>query len=596
MMRHNNKSKKIAGLFLFLVKESYDAIPVYYMVNLLLGIVHAFALVANTWMTQRFFDSMTKAVVGEGVNVYIPAFMLALAVILTQVIHGVHNYGLDILSKKMEKYRTIKLNKKTSLLSAIDYENPETLDTISQANKGVMNAFWFEQIILAILSFYLPYLLFMAVYLFKINPYLPLSLIIVFLPVMATQIIRSNIYSTLEEAIAADNRKYKYYEGVLCDKAYLKETRLLGAFKYFHKIYMETLEALNGKQWAADKKSGGWELFMKTLTLAGYFVILMMLVFLLIDGAITAGAFAAIFASMGMVFMMMEQIICRHIGSITRNLGTVESYHSFMNLAERDGHISTLPKDGNIVLKNVSFSYPKAEKKSLKDISLEIKQGSTVAIVGKNGAGKSTLMRLISGIYLPTEGRVLYGDRDIKTVKPKALFENIAAVFQHYQKYQMTLHENVSISDSEQTSGNGIKASLEKAGIHVENRTFPEGYDTMLSREFDGVDLSGGQWQRIAIARGHYRQHDIIILDEPTAAIDPIEESHIYRQFAHISKGKTAFIVTHRLGSAKIADRIIVMDNAEIVEDGTHDALMAKKGLYHTMFTAQSKWYDELSE
>ena len=154
----------------------------------------------------------------------------------------------------------------------------------------------------------------------------------------------------------------------------------------------------------------------------------------------------------------------------------------------------------------------------------------------------------------------------------------------------MTLAENIRISQS--GNSDDIIAALDKAGVEwTDAEAFPGGVDTMLSREFDGVDLSGGYWQRVAIARGLFRRHEIIVLDEPTAAIDPIEESKIYRQFAEMVKGKTSVIVTHRLGSARIANRIAVMDAGKIVDIGTHDELMLRRGLYADMYAAQAEWY-----
>jgi ATP-binding cassette subfamily B protein len=194
------------------------------------------------------------------------------------------------------------------------------------------------------------------------------------------------------------------------------------------------------------------------------------------------------------------------------------------------------------------------------------------------------------GLYAPTEGKVMLNGMDTSLVNSKSAFSGLSGVFQKFQRYQMTLFDNVRISDSR--SSDEIADALEQAGVALESASFPDGSETMLSREFGGVDLSGGEWQRVAIARGLYRTHALVVLDEPTAAIDPLEETLIYRKFIEISKDKTAVIITHRLGSAKIADRVIVMDKGRILDIGTHGELLAKCGLYAEMYNAQAVFYE----
>jgi len=223
---------------------------------------------------------------------------------------------------------------------------------------------------------------------------------------------------------------------------------------------------------------------------------------------------------------------------------------------------------------------------------LSIADGETVAIVGENGAGKSTLVRLLTGVYRPSGGWVKVGGLDTLETTPASVYRNISGVFQKYQRYKMILSENVAISDT----GSGasaaeieteIETALREAGAELDGVEL----NTMLSPEFDGIDLSGGQWQRLAIARGLYRKNDFIVLDEPTAAIDPIEETRVYSQFQKLAEGKCAVIVTHRLGSAKLAHRIIVMDAGEIVDMGTHEELLSRRGKYADMWSAQAVWY-----
>jgi ATP-binding cassette subfamily B protein len=251
----------------------------------------------------------------------------------------------------------------------------------------------------------------------------------------------------------------------------------------------------------------------------------------------------------------------------------------------------TISKKEGITLEGAGFRYLGAEADSLKNITLKIKPGETIAIVGENGAGKTTLVKLLTGLYKPTAGSVKIGETDTNAASYRSLFENVSGVFQKYQRYALTLKENVQIADFE--SDGNVEQILEENHIDPGDKdTFPDGLETMLSREFDGVDLSGGEWQRVAIARGFYRDSDLIVLDEPTAAIDPIEESAIYKKFVEIAKEKTAVIVTHRMGSAKIAERIVVMREGEIAEVGTHDELVQKGGLYAGMYSAQAGWYN----
>jgi len=287
----------------------------------------------------------------------------------------------------------------------------------------------------------------------------------------------------------------------------------------------------------------------------------------------------------------MEELICRHIGGLSKEIGTVRNFLRFLDMPERKGTIERSSLDGGIVLENVSFRYPGAETNALENINLSIGKGETIAIVGQNGAGKSTLVKLLTGLYLPTEGTVKIGGVDTRNISLQSIYRGISGVFQKYQRYKMTLKENINISDLDYSDQKQLQAAVEKADLELSQETYPQGYDTMLSREFDGVDLSGGQWQRIALARGFYRVHDLIVLDEPTAAIDPLEETRIYHKFAEISKGKTAVIVTHRLGSAKIADRIVVLDAGRVVAIGTHEQLMQEHGMYAKMYQAQAQWY-----
>ncbi len=315
-----------------------------------------------------------------------------------------------------------------------------------------------------------------------------------------------------------------------------------------------------------------------------------MLIKYLFDGSISVGNFGAVLASTGMIMSMLEQMICYIIGNAMKRIGTVDNYLKFMNIKEQEEKKINYEKAPQIELKDVSFSYPGSKLEAISNVSIKFESGEIVAIVGENGAGKSTLTNLISGIYLPNKGGVYFNDQDTKSLDHKSLMKNISSIFQNFQRYKMTLQDNIIISDTSTTVINQcVENSLKEADLNVNSKVFPQGMNTMLSRDFDGVDLSGGYWQRVAIARGFYKQHNMILLDEPTAAIDPIEESKLYMKFIEFSRGKTSFIVTHRLALTKMADKIVVMDKGKVVQIGTHKELISINGKYQELYNSQSK-------
>lgn len=595
-----NKEKKkkekvrISAILKHIASYYIKIAPVNTILKIVIDIAHGISFGVITLATQSFLDTATAFSKGETTISVALLFLLMLGAVhlINRLLNAVANYMPGIMWTKVAGYLRKDAYRKISKLSPEVFEDTDKLDDINKAMNGISGAMSILMVIEVSITFYASYFIFMAWYLFGLKPILVLAIVFVFIPNVISQFVRMKIFDKAEDKAAPARRELDYYERCITDREYYKETRLLGAFSYFKRKYIETLDLLQSIQIKSDAKNGVISIVTTLIGVAGYCGVILLAFHAVMNREISIGAFAAVLSSIGALYNLMNELIEFQIGNLSRNLPMVSNYMRFLKLPERQGEQMEMPEQCDIRLENVSYSYPKAEEYAVKDVSISINAGETVAIVGENGSGKSTLIRLITGLYKPSNGTVFYGDKNINDISYHSLFKNISAVFQKYQRYQMTLKENISISDSKKNpKENELEKICKVAGVDYDSENYPEKWNTMLSREFDGVDLSGGQWQRIAIARAFFKTHGFILLDEPTAAIDPYEETRIYNKFAEISKDKTAIIVTHRLGSVKLADRVFVMKDGEVVQCGTHEQLLREAGEYQRLWAAQEQWY-----
>ena len=432
-----------------------------------------------------------------------------------------------------------------------------------------------------------------AIYLFTLSPLLALVVPVTFLPRLASHLVRGSRYYQLERKTVPMLREFQYLERCLTDREYFKETRILGAGSRLAQRYRRSLSRFNVERWREDLRIGGIDLALSVLVLLGYAGSFVLAAFLLANGSIGVGGFAVVIYAVSRL-MMMTRAVMDMLGQSYRASATASHLFEFLErdegrpMGDRAGETG-----GTVTARTVSFTYPGTDTAAVDDVNLDLAPGATVALVGANGAGKTTLAKLLLGLYVPSSGDVMRGTVNTRDATRQDIREHTSAVFQNFQRYQMTLRDNVVLADVTRAEDEeAVIRALERGGVPAELWQGEEGLDLMLSREFGTRDLSLGQWQRVAIARGLFREHDLILLDEPTASIDPLEEQAVYERFMEIAAGRTAILVTHRLGSARLADRILVMRDGRIVEDGTHRQLLERRGLYHEMFTAQADWYE----
>lgn len=247
-----------------------------------------------------------------------------------------------------------------------------------------------------------------------------------------------------------------------------------------------------------------------------------------------------------------------------------------------------------IRFEHVTFTYPGQAEPVLRDVNFTLVPGSRTALVGQNGSGKSTLIKLICGLYPPDSGRILIDGRDAAELGQKALQRYFSVIFQDYGRYFFTVQENVELGDVEKMhrAGHGREREV-RAALH---KGLSDGLAGKLGQPLgnlspEGMELSGGQWQRLALSRACYRDSEVLVLDEPTAALDPVAENELYGNFVEMMEGRSCILISHRLAVARYTDRILVLQKGELIEEGDHDSLMQKGGVYASMYQAQSHWY-----
>ena len=515
---------------------------------------------------------------------------LCAVIILQHATNGIGHSVIPALKLKLDREALVKLERKVRDVPAEWFEHREFLDFLEKAYKGTGYCFALLVPMLRFLFKYGPYCVLMGLYLKRYDPVLALCVVLIFIPAFASMVIRPDLIFELEDHAAPARRMDAYLKKCVGGPEYFKETRTLGISGYFKTKFLENVKLLNGYIWKAQKKIKLVELMTTLFSVFGYGGVMVLLVVSLLRGRITTALYASVFSSITLMYAMCDDA-AYHFLSPFDGVAIVNSFVALIKgkLPERKDRPVDFSKP--IVAEDITFSYPGADKPALDHVSFRVRAGETIAIVGNNGSGKTTLSKILLGIYTPKSGSVKIGDMDIGEISSKSVGVEMSAVFQNFLKYKMSVEDNIKISDPGRQDRAALENCAAQFDMDFEAGQFAEGRDTILSREFGGTELSGGQWQKIAIMRGLYRDREVMVLDEPTSAIDPLEETRLYQKFAEMAEGRTAFIVTHRIGLTKIADRIMVMDRGRLVQTGTYEELEKEEGMFREMLQAQKKWY-----
>ena len=576
------------------IKDLFKIMPVEITVLLFFKILNAVAAAAQVYITAALFDTAGKFFEGkaEGNTLLLWCGAFVGIIALPQIISIIER-PIDELKVNWKHHTLInRLHSRVVSMPLIRFEEPGFHDELWRAkmcvyNKGLINYFnGFAD--------YLPNIFrifgiigVLASFNISFVPLAVISIVPAFIHRWAMVKIQRNIYERLTYLF----RIHDYLWGIFTDKNTVKELRTMNTEKYISDKWTNARDELNDEYFRVEMKMTTKEIIFEAVKWAGVFFSMGLSVFFLTRDMITIGQFAACIAAFitlqGTAFGFMNMIVWQK--EVSKTAG---DYYDFLDKSpETDGDVKYTGFNDKIEVKNLSFAYPQSEGGVLKNVSFAINKGERVIIVGENGSGKTTLSKIIAGVYEPNDGEVLYDNENIKDFERESFYRQFSVISQDFVKYQLSMRENIGISmpnrihDDERLMRSAEAANIENIVKRI------GGLDTQLGREFDGVELSGGEWQKVAIARGLNKDSEIIILDEPTSALDPLVEYDILSKFVAMTKGKTSIIISHRVGLCKLADRIIVMKNGEAVEIGTHSELLDMNGEYSRIWNEQAKWY-----
>ena len=396
---------------------------------------------------------------------------------------------------------------------------------------------------------------------------------------------------------AETERRALYLNIVMTYENYAKEIRLFNTGRLFSQRYDAIRTKLRREKLAISWKRTIFELGVELLAVVALVVAFALIVNDALKSAITIGELVIAFQAFQRGQGAVQSLLGSFAALYEHNM-FLKDFYKFLALEptiKSPAHPRPVPNPAHegVVFENVGFGYAGGKKQVLSDVSLTIKPGEIIALVGENGAGKTTLIKLLCRLYDPTSGRITLDGIDLRDFDVADLRRAITVLFQDYNQYQMLAWENIWIGDVERESTRtSIVAAAKASGADEMLSKLPNGYDTPLGNWFaGGQELSIGQWQKVALARAFLRDTQLIVLDEPTSSLDVMAEHEIFERFRQIVGGRSAILISHRLSTIRMANRAYVLDGGCIVESGSHDELMALNGLYAKLFNTQSKYY-----
>jgi len=491
---------------------------------------------------------------------------------------------------------SVKLMKHAALLDLYHFEDADFYDKLERARRQTVGRTVLMSQILGQVQDLIT-LGFLAAGLVATNPWLILILIVSLIPAFIGENYFNEKNYSLVRGWTPERRELDYLRYTGASDQTAKEIKIFGLASFL----TDRFKGLAENYYLANKKlatrRASWGSFLSALGTAGYYVAYIFIIIQTINGLITLGTLTFLAGSFLRMRNLLESMMMR-FNTMAEGALYLQDFFDFFDIKPqiaRVEKVKTFPKPikEGFTFENLGFRYAGTDFWAVRYLNFTLHKGEKMALVGENGAGKTTLVKLLARLYDPTEGRILLDGVDLREYDPEDIRQQIGVIFQDFVKYQFKFGENIGVGNiSERENKQRIESSASMSMADSVVKQLPDGYDQMIGRRFaNGVELSGGQWQKIALGRVYMRDAQLLILDEPTAALDARAEHDVFQRFADLSKDKTAVLISHRFSTVRMADRILVLQNGEMEELGTHEELLDKRGKYAELFNLQAKGY-----
>lgn len=584
-----------------LLRLVWQAVPLLFLLSLGLTLAIAAIPPIELYATKLVVDFVVDHIGKTAINWSFLGLLLGLRIglgLLKEAFDQVNFYLTLRLNDRLTLYANDVLLQQAIRLDLAHYELPEFHDTLNRAQQGGSN--YPVQVLQSLTRLFGQVVSFagLLVLLLQFNVGMMILLLLSVLPslVVGLKFSRMRFWMTRNQTQAG--RMANYLQNVMTQTEFAKEVRLFSLGVYILQRWREIRQLFNLESAHLARRfamvSGG----AKMISNVGFYGAYGWAIVKTVQGRISIGDFTMYTGAFEQSQILLQNLL-KSIAQIYEFNLYVSQYFEFLNLKpeilnpDRPLPFPNPLKLG-LVLQNVSFTYPGASQPTLKNLNLAVKPGESIALVGTNGAGKTTLLKLLTRLYDVNSGEITFDGIPITQFELQDLRCHIGIIFQDFARYNLTAQDNIgfgNLPDREDLTE--IDQAAEKAGAKTIISGLESGYQTMLGKVFDGgTDLSGGQWQKIGLARAFMIAAPILILDEPTAALDAIAEYELFQRFRQLTQGKMTFFVSHRFSTVLLADRIVVLENSQIVEVGSHTELMENNGLYAKMFRLQASSYN----